>query len=399
HVLLRRQLVHRVEQHRLHDGAQATRAGLALEGLAGDRRKGVGTELQLNAFHLEQLAELLGDRVARLGQDGDQGLLVEFLECRDDRQAADELGNQAELDQVLGLDLGQDLADLGLALAALDLGAKADATGLGAALLDDFVQTGEGATHDEQDVARVDLQELLLRMLATALRRHAGDGALDQLQQRLLDALARHVAGDRRVVGLARNLVDLVDVDDALLRLVDVVVALLQQLLDDVLDVLADIAGFGQRRRVGHRERHVEHARQRFGQQRLARTGRPDQQDVGLGQLDVVVLLAALDALVMVVHGDRERALGARLANHVLVEDLEDLLGLRQVAARRLRLLLEFLADDVVAQLDAFVTDEHAGARNQLAHLVLALAAERAVQNLVAVAGTAALSIVGHALA
>ena len=66
------------------------------------------------------------------------------------------------------------------------------------------------------------------------------------------------------------------------LRLLDVVVALLQQLLDDVLDVLADVAGFGQRRGVGDGERHVEHARQRFGQQRLARAGRADQQDVGL---------------------------------------------------------------------------------------------------------------------
>ena len=106
------------------------------------------------------------------------------------------------------------------------------------------------------------------------------------LQQRLLHALARHVARDRGVVGLARDLVDLVDVDDAALRLLDVVVALLQQLLDDVLDVLADVAGLGQRGGVGDGERHIQQARQRLGQQRLARAGRPDQQDVALGQLD-----------------------------------------------------------------------------------------------------------------
>src|SRR5690606_12353821 len=165
---------------------------------------------------------------------------------RHDRQAADELGDQAELDQVLGLDFGKDLAHFHLAGAGLDLGAEADATGLVAALLDDLVQAGERAADDEQDVAGVDLQEFLLRMLAPALRRHAGHGALDQLEQRLLHAFAGHVAGDRRVLALARDLVDLVDVDDALLRLVDVVVALLQQLLDDVLDVLADVAGFGE---------------------------------------------------------------------------------------------------------------------------------------------------------
>src|SRR5690606_28312489 len=105
----------------------------------------------------------------------------------------------------------------------------------------------------------------------------------------------------------------------------------------------------------------------------------------------------ALDALVVVVHGHGQRLLGAGLADHVLVEDLEDLARLGQRAARALRLLLELLADDVVAQLDALIADEHARARDQLADFVLALPAERAIQDLAAVAGTA-LSIFGHAL-
>src|SRR6185369_8329523 len=41
-------------------------------------------------------------------------------------------------------------------------------------------------------------------------------------------------------------------------------------------------------------------------------------------------------------------------------------------------------ADDVVAKLDAFVANEYRRARNQLAHLVLTLAAERAIKKLVA---------------
>ena len=100
---------------------------------------------------------------------------------------------------------------------------------------------------------------------------------------RVIDGLSR----------LARDLVDLVDVDDAGLRLLDVVVALLQQLLDDVLDVLADVAGFGQRRRIGDRERHVEQPRERLGEQRLAAAGRADQQDVALGELDIVLRACA----------------------------------------------------------------------------------------------------------
>ncbi len=98
----------------------------------------------------------------------------------------------------------------------------------------------------------------------------------------------------------------------------------------------------------------------------------------------------------MVVDRHGKRALGALLADHVLVQYLQDLARLGQAAAGRLGLFLEFLADDVVAQLDAFIADEHAGARDQLADLVLALAAERAVQDLVAVA-CAALPVFSHA--
>src|SRR5690606_29698756 len=101
--------------------------------------------------------------------------------------------------------------------------AEAD-RGATAAACDDFLQTCEGTAADEEDVRRVDLKEFLLRMLAATLRWHRGNRAFHDLEQRLLDAFARYVARDRRVVGLAADLVDLVDVDDAALRPLDVVV-------------------------------------------------------------------------------------------------------------------------------------------------------------------------------
>ena len=51
-------------------------------------------------------------------------------------------------------------------------------------------------------------------MLAAALRGHVGNRPLENLQQRLLDTLTADVASNRRVVALARDLVDLVNVDD-----------------------------------------------------------------------------------------------------------------------------------------------------------------------------------------
>src|SRR5207253_1510920 len=83
-----------------------------------------------------------------------------------------------------------------------------------------------------------------MRMLATALRRHVGDGALQDLEQRLLHPLARDIAGDRGVVRFARDLVDLVDVDDTPLGAGDIEVGGLDQAEQDVLDVLADVARF-----------------------------------------------------------------------------------------------------------------------------------------------------------
>ena len=186
----------------------------------------------------------------------------------DHRQPADELRDHAELEQVLGHDLGEHVA--GVDRRPWSAWRRRSRALLADALLDDLLQAGERTAHDEQHVGRVDLDELLVRVLAPALRRHRRGRALEDLQQRLLHALAGDVAGDRRVLALAGDLVDLVDVDDPGLGLLDVVVGGLDQLEQDVLDVLADVAGLGQRRGVGDGERHVEHAREGLGEQRLA---------------------------------------------------------------------------------------------------------------------------------
>ena len=52
-------------------------------------------------------------------------------------------------------------------------------------------------------------------MFASALRRDVRDRAFENLQQGLLNALTRDIAGDRRVLVLAADLVDFIDIDDA----------------------------------------------------------------------------------------------------------------------------------------------------------------------------------------
>ena len=226
-----------------------------------------------------------------------------------------------------------------------------------------------------------------MRVLASALRRHRGDRALEDLQQRLLDALARDVARDRRVVRLPRDLVDLVDVDDPGLGLLDVEVGGLDQLEEDVLDVLADVAGLGQRGRVGDRERDVEDPRERLREQRLPAAGRAEQEDVRLLQLDVgLVRLPHADALVVVVDRDGERALRLLLRDDVVVQDGVDVPRAREVVEVERGGSGELLVDDLVAEIDALVADVDAGTGDQLLHLPLALAAEAAEQLLVSLA-------------
>src|SRR2546426_252105 len=236
-----RQVIHDLEHDLLQDRPEPARAGPPLERLPRDGRHRVIGELQADLLEVEVLLVLLDDRVLRLSENPDEGRLVEVVERRDDRQPADELGDEPVLQQILGLDHRQEVAHPAL-LAPLDLRAEAHA-GPPHARLDDLLEADEGAAAEEEDVRGVDLDELLVRVLPPALGRHVGHRALEDLEQGLLDALARDVPCDRGVLGLARDLVDLVDIDDAALGPLDVVIRRLEQAQEDVLD----LGGFGER--------------------------------------------------------------------------------------------------------------------------------------------------------
>ena len=239
-----------------------------------------------------------------------------------------------------------------------------------------------------------------MRVLATPLRWHRGCRALEDLQERLLHAFTGDVTGDRRVLTLAGDLVDLIDVDDAGFGLLHVVVGGLDELEEDVLDILADIARLGERRCIGNRERNVEHAGKGLGQERLARTGRAEEQDVRLGQLDLVILWpisgGGLHSLVVVVDRNRKGLLRGVLADHVFVEEVEDLARLGEIAQLDIGGLVQLLFDDLIAQVDALVADVHARARYELLDLLLTLAAEGTLQQVTALADPSHASPLPH---
>src|SRR5262249_22740763 len=145
-------------------------------------------------------------------------------------------------------------------------------------------------------------------------------------------------------------------------------------------------AGFGERGRIRHGEGHVEDARERLRQQRLAGAGRADQQDVRLRKLDVVVLGLVVETLVVIMDRHREHLLGVILTDDIVVKNLAYFLRGRDAVARLHQRGFILLADDVHAQFDALVANEHGRAGDELAHLVLALAAERAVERILGIA-------------
>src|SRR3954466_6109051 len=76
---------------------------------------------------------------------------------------------------------------------------------------DHALQANKCSTANEEDVCRINSSEFLVRMLASTLQRNVRHRSFEDLQQCLLHALPRHIAGDRRVLVLAPDLVDLVN--------------------------------------------------------------------------------------------------------------------------------------------------------------------------------------------
>ena len=82
-------------------------------------------------------------------------------------------------------------------------------------------------------------------VLSAALRRYVGHGPLHNFQQCLLNPLAGDVPGNGGIFALTGNLIDLIHIDDAVLRPLHIKVRGLQQTQKNVLHIIAHIAGLG----------------------------------------------------------------------------------------------------------------------------------------------------------
>ena len=69
-----------------------------------------------------------------------------------------------------------------------------------------------------------------MRMLSSALRRNTGNSSLQNLKKCLLYALAGHIAGNRYIFGLLGDLINLIDINNAVLCPAHIILSRLDQL-------------------------------------------------------------------------------------------------------------------------------------------------------------------------
>mmetsp|Transcript_14655 Transcript_14655/g.41790 ORF Transcript_14655/g.41790 Transcript_14655/m.41790 type:complete len:268 (+) Transcript_14655:1325-2128(+) len=243
---------------------------------------------------------LLDERVAGLEQDACQFLFAEHAQGAEDRKASDELGDEAIVDEIPLLSLQHGvrvaLGDRGRCVGRLQCRAnwvpKAYAAG-GQPLGNQLVQPDKRPTTNEQDVRGIDRNELSSGILPSSFFWNVHDRTLEHPQQRLLNALATHIAGDAHRVRLAGDFINFVNIHDSVLGSRRIIPRCLIQLVQNTLHILSDVPRLGQRRGIRHRERDVHQPRQGLCQQRLAATRRPKDQDVGFFNLDTIELILA----------------------------------------------------------------------------------------------------------
>src|SRR5579864_1282644 len=194
HIGSRRYLVHHLEQDFLDDGAQAAGASLQRQRAFGGCLQSVTRKDELNLVQGQELGVLLGDGVARLGEDPHEVVLGQRVHRNHNGQTTDKFRNEPVLQQIIGRQLTEQVR---MVLLGGSLGSKSKGAFGTNTLTNNVLESLEGTAANKQDVCCVDLDEVLVRMLSSTLRRNIRHGSLDQFQQSLLDALTRNVASNR----------------------------------------------------------------------------------------------------------------------------------------------------------------------------------------------------------
>ena len=169
----RRYLEHDVAHEIFDHGTQASRAGAAVQRFFGDRAQRFLVEGKANTLEFEHLPVLLDQRVFRLLEDPHQSIFVQIAQVDRDWETPHEFGDETELLEIRGFDERQELVSFLPTRFLTETDTPPAEAGL-----DDLFQAVESASANEEDVAGVELDVLLLRVFSAALGWNRGHRSL-----------------------------------------------------------------------------------------------------------------------------------------------------------------------------------------------------------------------------
>ena len=174
----------------------------------------------LRTAHAVQLDILLDQRMLGCGENIHEFALTQCMCGGEHGKSRDEFGNQSEIQQITRF---RDLKQITGCFFATVSNARTESDGrFGHTSFYDFLKTRKGTTRNEENICRIDRNEITSRILSSSFLRNVHDRTLKNLQQCLLYTLTRDVTRDAGRSALSRDLVDFIDVHDTSLCALDI---------------------------------------------------------------------------------------------------------------------------------------------------------------------------------
>ena len=187
----------------------------------------------------------------------------------------------------------------------------------------------ECSTADEEDVVRVYVNVVLVRVFATTFWRNIDNASFEEFEHTLLHTFSAHITRDGWVVALTSNLVDFVNENDTALSFLHIEISHLEQTRENAFHVFAHVSCFGEDCCINNGERHFEEFCNSASQERLTRTRRADHHNVAFLNFYRIVFVFVFveNAFVVIVDSNREILFCCILSNDILIKIGLDFLG------------------------------------------------------------------------
>ena len=187
----------------------------------------------------------------------------------------------------------------------------------------------ECTTADEEDVVRVYVNVVLVRVFATTFWRNIDNASFEEFEHTLLHTFSTHITRNGWVVALTRNLVDFVNENDTALSFFYIEIGHLEQTREYAFHVFAHVSCFGEDCCIYNGERNLEELCNSASQERLTRTRRADHHNVAFLNFYRIVFVFVFveNAFVVIVDSNREVFFCCILSDDVFIEIFFNLFG------------------------------------------------------------------------